>query len=249
MGLPLFHWKREPVDARDKIYKPTAIVLPKTVDLRQYCSPIEDQGQLGSCTGNAIAGLMECLNRKAGKTVDVSRLFIYYEERVLEGSITQDAGAYIRDGIKTCYKYGAPLEELWPYLITKFKTPPNSSAVRDAANRKVTLYERILDHDGCLDAISNGYPVIIGFDVYQSFMSNTVARTGVMPYPNTNKEVLLGGHAVLLVGYNKTKQQYIVRNSWGTNWGDKGYFYMPFKVIQNSTMSDDFWVIKSVNNP
>jgi C1A family cysteine protease len=80
-------------------------------------------------------------------------------------------------------------------------------------------------------------------------MSATVARTGIMPYPNKNREKLLGGHAVLLVGYNKTNSTFIVRNSWGTNWGDRGYFYMPFQVITNRQMSSDFWVITSVSNP
>ena len=249
VSIPKFHWVRDKIDTRDYKYQVTSMSQPNTVDLRTYCSPIENQGNLGSCTGNAVAGAIELLNKRLKKQTDVSRLFIYYYERLIEGTINYDSGAYIRDGIKACYKYGAPLENLWPYDIAKFKNQPSSTAITDAAKRKVTLYERIADHNGCLDALSNGYPVIIGFDVYQSFVTNTVAKTGVMPYPNTRTEGLLGGHAVLLVGYNKSKQQYIVRNSWGTNWGDKGYFYMPFKVIQNTSMSSDFWVIKSVNNP
>jgi len=88
----------------------------------------------------------------------------------------------------------------------------------------------------------------MGFYVYDSFMSKNVSKTGIMPYPNTKREKLLGGHAVLLVGYNKTKKVFIVRNSWGTNWGDNGYFYMPFDVV-NPNMSSDYWIIKSVNNP
>ena len=99
------------------------------------------------------------------------------------------------------------------------------------------------------DALTNGYPVIMGFHVYTSFMSANVARTGNMPYPNTRRERLLGGHAVLLVGYDKRKKVFIARNSWGTNWGHKGYFYMPFNVVTNTSMSSDYWIIKSVNNP
>jgi C1A family cysteine protease len=111
------------------------------------------------------------------------------------------------------------------------------------------LYERANDFNECIDALNNGYPVIIGFDVYSSFITNSVSRTGMMPYPNTSRESLLGGHAVLIVGYNNATQRFTVRNSWGTSWGDKGYFYMPYQVIQNSRMSGDFWVIKSVTNP
>jgi hypothetical protein len=244
-----YHWTKQPVDLRDKPYTLSAVAQPNIVDLRQYCSPIEDQGQLGSCTGNAIAGAIELLDKRAGKNLDVSRLYIYYYERLLEGTINYDSGAYIRDGMRAVYNYGAPLESLWPYDITKFKMAPNSSATTDGAKRKVTLYQAIANHQGCLDALASGYPVVIGFNVYTSFESATVARTGVMPYPKTSRERLLGGHAVLLVGYDKTRQVYIVRNSWGTSWGDRGYFYMPFQVIQNTQMSSDFWIIKSVNNP
>jgi len=119
----------------------------------------------------------------------------------------------------------------------------------DAAKRKVTSYQRAADFNAVIDAIASGYPVTIGFSVYSSFDTNIVARTGIMPYPDTKKEKLLGGHAVLLVGYNKNDNTFIARNSWGTNWGDRGYFYMPFQVIQNTSMSSDFWVIKSISNP
>lgn len=249
ISIPTFHWSKDKPDDRDYIYQASPIArLPTTVDLRSYCSPIEDQGRLGSCTGQAVAGAIELLNNREGKPIDVSRLYIYYYERLLEGTVHYDSGAYIRDGIKATYKYGAPLEKLWPYNITQFRTQPSQPAISDGAKRKVTLYERAVDFNACINALANGYPVIIGFLVYASFMSNTLARTGIMPYPKP-KESLLGGHAVLLVGYNNSKKTFIARNSWGTTWGDKGYFYMPYQVIQNTWMSDDFWVIKSVNNP
>lgn len=247
--IPKYHWKPDKPDSRDYKYTVTNKAQANTIDLRQYCSPIEDQGNLGSCTGQATAGAIELLNKRAGKQTDVSRLFIYYYERLLEGTVNYDSGAYIRDGIKAGYTYGAPLESLWPYDISKFRNRPSVQAINDGVRRKVTLYQRIDNHNGCLDALNNGYPVIIGFNVYSSFEGATVARTGVMPYPNTTRERLLGGHAVLLVGYDKTRQVYIVRNSWGPTWGDRGYFYMPFQVIQNTSMSGDFWIIKSVSNP
>lgn len=248
-NLPKYHWVPDKVDKRDYKYTLSNKLATNIVDLRQYCSPIEDQGPIGSCTGNAIAGALELLLKRNNKQNDISRLFIYYFERLLIGTVNYDSGAYIRDGIKVCYTYGASLESLWPYDVRKFKTRPDSKATQDALKRKVTLYQRVANHEGCLDAINNGYPVAIGFNVYSSFESDSVTRTGAMTYPNTRKEILLGGHAVLLVGYDKMRQVYIARNSWGTSWGDRGYFYMPFRVLQDNTMSNDFWIIKSVNTP
>ena len=241
-------WKADKVDTRDYKYQITSKASPNIVDLRSYCSPIENQGSLGSCTGQAIAGAIELINKRSGKPTDVSRLFIYYYERLLLGTVNYDSGAYIRDGIKATNHYGVSLESLWPHDISKFKLEPINEAKTDALNRKVTRYERVTNFNGCIDALTNGYPVIIGFHVYSSFMSASVARTGNMPYPNTKREKLLGGHAVLLVGYNKTKKVFIVRNSWGESWGDKGYFYMPFDIVKPN-MSSDYWIIKSVNNP
>lgn len=247
--IPKYHWVPDKLDIRDYKYQLNETSTPDVIDLRPYCSPIEDQGNLGSCTGQAIAGAIELLNKRNAKQNDVSRLFIYYYEREMIGTIHYDSGAYIRDGIKVTNKKGAPLEKFWPYNIGKFRIRPTSMSIQDASKRKVTLYERIENHDGCIDALTNGYPIIIGFYVYSSFESRQVSKFGLMPYPNTRRERLLGGHAVLLVGYDKKKQVYIARNSWGPTWGDKGYFYMPFQVIQNKGMSSDFWIIKSVNNP
>lgn len=242
-------WVPDKLDNRDYRYTITPKVTNNLVDLRRYCSPIENQGNLGSCTGQAIAGAIELLNKRNGKHNDISRLFIYYYERLLLGTVNYDSGAYIRDGIKVTNHYGASLESHWPYDIRKFRQEPISEAKVDALKRRVTRYERVTNFDGCIDALNNGYPIIMGFHVYSSFMTNNVARTGNMPYPNTKRERLLGGHAVLLVGYNKIKKVFIARNSWGTNWGDKGYFYMPFNVVTNTSMSSDYWIIKSVDNP
>lgn len=244
-----YHWKADKPDTRDYKYTVTNKQQYNVIDLRRYCTQIEDQGNLGSCTGQAIASAIELHNKRFNKTDDISRLFIYYYEREILGTIHFDSGAYIRDGIKVCNKKGAPLEKFWPYNIKKFKDKPVTEAISDALKRRVTRYERVENHQGCLDAITNGYPVVIGFNVYSSFETPIVYSKGLMPYPNTKVERLLGGHAVLLVGYDKSKEHYIVRNSWGKYWGDNGYFYMPFKVIQNPSMSGDFWVIKSVNVP
>lgn len=245
----LFHWVKDKPDSRDFIYQLRSTSEPTKVDLRPFCTLVEDQGNLGSCTGQAIAGAIEYLNKKNGRTTDVSRLFIYYWERVMLGTVNYDSGAYIRDGIKSVFRYGAPLERLWPYIISRFRNRPSATAMNDGARRRVMLYERAMDFNAVKNALSNGFPVTIGFYVYSSFLSRMVSTTGVMPYPNVLRERFLGGHAVLLVGYDDTTQRFIARNSWGTNWGDKGYFYMPYQVIQNTSMSEDFWVIKTVNNP
>jgi C1A family cysteine protease len=245
-----YHWRPDPVDTRDHLYHPVALsTVPTHVDLRNWASPIDDQGQLGSCTGNAIAGAIDLIDRKNNKSLRVSRLFIYYQERLLEGTIGSDNGAYIRDGIKACYTWGAPLETLAPYNISQFAVKPSAAAYADAANRKVTGYQRCADFATVKNAVAAGNPVIIGFMVYSSFESASVAATGIMPYPNVAKEPLLGGHAVCIVGYDDSRSWFIVRNSWGTGWGDRGYFYMPYQVIQNTAMSSDFWTISGVHNP
>lgn len=255
-SIPKYHWRPDRADARDHIYDPAKLgavppTLPAVVDLRPGCSAIENQGQLGSCTGNAIAGLIEYLDRKASKNLEVSRLFIYYQERVLEGTVNYDSGAYIRDGIKAVNIYGAPLESLWPYTIGRFATRPTTAAYADAAKRKAGAYQRVTNFAGVKSALAQGYPVVVGFTVYESFEGNANNTTGMMPYPNTATEQVLGGHAVAIVGYNDTLNggRFICRNSWGANWGDRGYFYMPYSVIQDTSMSSDFWIITSVKNP
>jgi C1A family cysteine protease len=249
-SITRYHWRPDPVDTRDHLYQPVSLsTVPTHVDLRNWASPIDDQGQLGSCTGNAIAGAIDLIDRKNNKSLRVSRLFIYYQERLLEGTIGSDNGAYIRDGIKSCYTWGAPLETLAPYNISQFAVKPSVAAYADAANRKVTGYQRCADFATVKNAVAAGNPVIIGFMVYSSFESASVAATGIMPYPNVAREQLLGGHAVCIVGYDDSKSWFIVRNSWGTGWGDRGYFYMPYQVIQNTAMSSDFWTISGVHNP
>ena len=250
---PTFNWRRDKPDSRDHIWNLQAVRIPTSIDLRGYATPVENQGQLGSCTGNAIAEAIELVDRKNNKNLEISRLFIYYQERLLEGTINIDNGAYIRDGIKACYTWGAPVESLWPYNINKFKTRPSAQAYADAARRKVTGYKRCADFTAVKNALASGFPVIVGFDVYNSFYN--IGSNGIMSYPNVNSEPYLGGHAVCIVGYNDNyggitgNGRFICKNSWGSSWGNGGYFYMPYQVIQNTSMSSDFWVINGVTNP
>jgi len=221
--------------------------LPPSIDLRSECPPVYDQGQLGSCTGNGIAGAIEFDQRKQStKEFTPSRLFIYYNERVIEGTVDHDAGAQIRDGIKAVAKLGAPPETDWPYDISKFAQRPPPTAYSDAKQDLVSAYSRVVQDvtqmRGCL---AEGYPFVFGFTVYQSFEGASVAQTGIVPMPGTG-EAVLGGHCVVAVGYDDTKRQFTIRNSWGTGWGLNGYCLMPYEYLINPRLASDFWTIRSV---
>ncbi|MDO8722388.1 MAG: C1 family peptidase [Syntrophales bacterium] len=193
--------------------------MPAKVDLRPTCSPVENQKELGSCTANALAGALEFLMKKDKvKFVDMSRLFIYYNERVIEHSVKTDSGAMIRDGIKTLAKQGACLEKNWPYNIAKFAIKPVKTCYTEALNYQILSYARINTVDEMRACLANGYPLVFGFSVYEGFESQKVAKTGVVDMPKAG-EKMLGGHAVLAVGYDDVAKRFTVRNSWGADWG------------------------------
>jgi C1A family cysteine protease len=248
-----YGWRPDIPDYRDHLYGAVhriARKLPPKVDLRSYCSPIEDQGTLGSCTGNALAGALEYLERKNPQPkpfVDLSRLFIYYNERVLENSVATDSGAAIRDGIKTLAKQGVCSEKSWPYVISKFAVKPKASCYKEALDHQITEYQRLSTLDEMRDCLARGFPFVFGFSVYESFETQKVAKTGIMPMPSKG-ERMVGGHAVCGVGYDDAKKTLIVRNSWGKNWGMEGYFAMPYQYLTNSNLSDDFWTIRQAEN-
>jgi C1A family cysteine protease len=228
----------------------TLAKLPAKVDLRSKMpKPILDQGQLGSCTANAIATAHEfCQKKQHLKGVFIpSRLFIYYNERAMEGTTGSDSGAMIRDGIKSINKQGVCPEKMWPYVIGQFATKPPTPCYTEATKHKAISYHRIArslaQMKGCL---AEGFPWVYGFSVYDSFESHAVANTGVVPMPDLGKESLLGGHAVLAVGYDDTQQRFITRNSWGKDWGDAGYFTMPYAYLLDSNLSDDFWTVRLI---
>lgn len=202
---------------------------------------------MGSCTANAIGGAIEFDQRKQGtKEFVPSRLFIYYNERVMEDTVNQDAGAQIRDGIKSVVKLGAPPESDWPYDIAKFTQKPPQQAYQDAIQDLVASYARVTQSLGQMQGcLASGYPFVFGFTVYESFESEAVASTGIVPMPASGERAV-GGHAVVAVGYDDTKRTFIVRNSWGADWGDKGYFYMPYEYLLTSDYADDFWTVRSV---
>jgi len=244
---PGYGWVPDLPDQRDVLYgavRPVPAKLPPSADLRSLCSPVENQGDLGSCTGNAIAGAVEFLERKSNmRFVNVSRLFIYYNERAIEHTVKSDSGAMIRDGIKTVVKQGVCSERKWPYLISKYAVKPPVACYKDALEHQVTSYQRILTVDEMRACLAQGFPFVFGFTVYESFESQLVAQTGIVPMPDQG-ERSVGGHAVLAVGYNDADRRFLVRNSWGAGWGMKGYFTMPYDYLSNRNLADDMWTIR-----
>ena len=247
-----FGWRPDLPDHRDHKVKvggqflAAYAALPASVDLRPLCSPVENQGRLQSCTGNAIVGAMELLeNKRGGNFYDLSRLFVYWNERDIEGATGQDVGAYIRDGIKVVASFGACLESIWPYNESIVFTRPTDAAFADAQRHRVTEYARVGQTIQEIKGVLAGrFPIVFGFSVYDSFESEEVARTGILPMPAIG-ESCLGGHAVLAIGYDDARQAVLVRNSWGTEWGQSGYFWMPYDYITMPDLTADLWTIQN----
>jgi C1A family cysteine protease len=258
-----FGWKPDPPDHRDLLYSAPLLSLrslPASVDLRPKCPPVYDQGHIGSCTANAIAGAIQFQREADHDEPDFvpSRLFIYYNERVIENSVPYDAGAQIRDGIKSVNKLGVPPESDWPYSDQGYPTDPHNprfapgapaakkppkSVYTTAAQYKVTSYARVQQLlpqlKGCL---ADGWPFVFGFSVYENFFGPDGRPNVTTPMPSGSQ---IGGHAVVGVGYDDAKSTFIVRNSWGPDNQDGGYFYMPYSYVTEPTLSSDFWTIST----
>lgn len=244
-------WRPDHPDFRDAYFavRPRSTPLPRRVDLRNSAAmpSLYDQGDLGSCTANSIGSMFEFVLRKENKPDFMpSRLFIYYNERKIEGTIRQDAGAQIRDGLKVVNKVGVCPESSWPYVEKKFTNKPPAKCYTQAVRHTALQYARVVQTasqmKGCL---AEGYPFVFGFTIYESFEGDDVAKTGIMPIPG-HGEKSLGGHAIKAVGYDDDRQVFIIKNSWGTSWGDGGYFYMPYSYALDENLSDDFWTIRSI---
>jgi C1A family cysteine protease len=245
-----YGWLPDLPDHRDHLYAAPVemlAMLPARTDLSPNCPTIYDQGQLGSCTSNAIAAAIE-FDRLKQKLPDFtpSRLFIYYNERVIEHTVDSDSGAQIRDGIKSVNSQGDCPEPEWPYVIAKFKTKPSTKCYADAPKYKVVSYRRLIQMlsqlKGCL---ASGYPFVFGFTVYEGFENEQVAQTGHASLPRPGERAI-GGHAVMAVGYDDAKQWFIIRNSWGNQWGMKGYFTLPYAYLTDENLASDFWTIRVV---
>lgn len=222
--------------------------LPPSVDLRAACPPVYDQGQLGSCTANAIGAAVEFdqKKQKLAQTFQPSRLFIYYNERALEGTVSSDSGAMIRDGIKSVASEGVCPEPMWPYVETNFADRPPATCYKIGSTHPALQYSRIAQDVSQMKAcLAAGYPFVFGFTVYESFESEEVASSGVVPMPGPS-EISLGGHAVAAVGYDDSSSRFTVRNSWGAEWGLGGYFTIPYAYLADGNLADDFWTIRLV---
>lgn len=242
---------------------PVGMELPKIVDNRKWCAPVENQGSLGSCTAHAAVSMFEYMQKKAeGKHVDGSRLFVYYNTRRHAGFPTnEDTGSYIRSTIKAIVMNGIPEEKRYPYIINNFRNKPPEDIYSDAQNFKATKYVRLDDtQDGLVERmksfVAHGYSINFGFGVYDC-INDVSSKTPIIPFP-AKTEKMQGGHAVTIVGYdndapsrnnrdkNETKGAFLCQNSWGTNWGNKGFFYIPYKYFETG-LAVDVWTITNIN--
>ena len=257
-------WVRDLPDHRDLFYSAsykTLTALPAKVDLRPKCPPVYDQGEIGSCTANAIAGAIQFDRRFAKETPDFvpSRLFIYYNERSVEHTIPLDNGAQIRDGIKSVAKQGVCPEKLWPYDPVPADPnthlfPPNApetkkpspACYKAASEFQVVSYHRVLQSLGQLKGcLAEGFPFVFGFTVYSSLWDASGKPKSIMPLPSGSDEVV-GGHAVVAVGYDDASGRFMIRNSWGTGVQEKGYFEMPYPYLTDPNLASDLWTIRAV---
>lgn len=241
-----YGWRPDKPDIRDHVLHTAASdpFIAMEADLRKtnHLPPVYEQGELGSCTGNAIAAAIQyALKSQSKPDIIPSRLFIYYNERLMEGTVPVDAGAEIRNGIKSVAKQGVCGEPTWPYEVSKFADKPSDEAYKAAEKGIIKQYSRVpVTQPHIQSVLSHNIPIVFGCSLYESFNSEEVARTGMVPMPGEN-EKYVGGHCMLLVGYNNT--HFVVRNSWGSEWGDGGYCYMPIPYLINTYLADDFWAI------
>ncbi len=242
-----YGWKPSLPDLRDHIADASDLPVLKEVDPRSDLPPVFDQGQLGSCTANAVGAAVEYDASLNGTDPGLlSRLWIYYYERKLEGSpANQDTGAFGRDGFKVCKTVGVPLESDWPYVVNQFDDEPPATLTDEAAAHKISNYRAVPRNLDSMKAVfSNRQTIAFGFTVYDSFESAAVAKTGIVPMPSRGEKVV-GGHEVLAVGYLRDEPNYaLVRNSWGADWALGGYFLMPWSYILDANLASDFRTIR-----
>ena len=209
------------------------------VDLRSKFPPVFEQGKLGSCTANALCAIISYNI----KDFIGSRLFLYYNERKLENDIPDDSGAELTDGIKSLQMYGICPETDWIYDISKYAIKPPDKCYIDATVHKAIQVKNLSNDITMMkNTLLSGYPFVVGINVFESFESEYVVKTGNVSMPHHN-ERCLGGHAIVICGYDDIKKIWIARNSWGSNWGDKGYFYLPYLYLVDSSLSSDLWTI------
>lgn len=229
-----YGWHREaPSNAYLLLPKAGDVVLPAQFSLRSKCAPVYDQGDLGSCTANSIAGVLEM---KHGVGVTPSRLMIYWNERWLDGhrNVYADTGSTITQSVNAIVHWGWAPETEWPYNIRLFMQRPPISCYTNARPHKITQYAAVQqDANSIKQEVLAGDPVLFGFDVFQQF--EDVGSDGVIAMPSGQS---IGGHAIHIVGWDDAKQMFEVRNSWGASWGDAGYGWMPYAYMLSENASD-----------
>lgn len=235
-----YNVRQDPSDWRDLPYTYKREPLRDSVDLRQYCSRIESQGHLGSCTGQAVVGAYELLLNKEvpDKFTDLSRLFVYYNARLLENMVNEDAGAYVRDAVKAVQKFGICSESIWPYHIQDYAITPSIASYDDARHRNIQNYFRISVIEDTLDALNKEMPVVFSMKVYESF--EELYNYGNKIKMPSSGESPIGAHAMCFVGYDLNKKVLLARNSFGRDWGMDGYCYLSFDYVRDEVM--DMWV-------
>lgn len=236
-----YNIRQDPNDWRDLPYSFARQPLRESVDLRQWASPVESQGHLGSCTGQAVVGAYELLLNKEypEKFIDLSRLFVYYNARLIENVVNEDVGAYMRDAVKAVQKYGVCSENLWPYQIRDYSITPSIASYDDARHRKIKEYYRIHVVEDMLDALNKEWPIVFSMRVYSQFDDLYDYGKDTAKIPEKGEEPV-GAHAMCFVGYDLVKKVFIARNSFGRHWGDNGYCYLPFDYVREEVM--DSWI-------
>jgi Papain family cysteine protease len=217
---------------------------PRKCDLRSNCSPIDDQTTLGSCSAMSMVGALEFLQRKRRQpSLELSPLYVYYNSRVLANHVAEDSGVRINLAVASVVGQGACEERLWPYDVKKFGERPPETAFTDGDQRgdAAAQFARVSTNDEIMQVLSQGMPV-----TFASWFSgpemNTAATSGKMDV-FTTKRSSDGGHAMVIVGYDEDQKLWLVRNSWGADFGEKGYLWIPFESMTAYTNSYCFWVL------
>lgn len=240
-----YGWVRDLPDPRDVAYSLGHDSSLQSSDLRSGCCPVYNQGHLSSCTAHAAAAAIRYVRKREGiPDILPSRLFIYLWTRMAMGTPDTDSGGRIRDSIKVLNTYGIPDENLWPYETDKFRESPPEEVYQSADKSHALQYESLNGLNQIRQSLTLGFPVNFGFTVFEEFEGDSVARDGMVPIPSANSRAL-GGHAVLAVGHSDKSGVVICQNSWGENWGDDGFFYLPYAYF-NSNFVSDFWSIRMV---
>lgn len=219
-------------DSRDYRYQGQRLELREQVDLREWDSAVEDQSTLGSCVGSAIAAAYEHITRRqaSDQFVELSKLFIYYNARVLEDAVSLDQGATLRNGLQGCKVYGICREDLWPYKLEQFDDRPPDTAYEDAKHRLIKEYRSLSGLSEILDALDAERPVVIGVTLYEPFLYLD-AEHSTVPMPQEG-DITAGDHAMVLVGYDQSKKLLLAKNSFGKDWGDQGYCWIPYDYAE-----------------